>query len=97
MSNIKVVKFIDKIASLFIKSGGVLVISCVALIIFMIFKVAFPLFLSPSITLNKEIELDAKNSIIEVGFSEYQDSYFTISKNGLLNIYSIDNKKATTI
>jgi phosphate transport system permease protein len=92
MSNIKVVKFIDKIASLFIKSGGVLVISCVALIIFMIFKVAFPLFLSPSITLNKEIELEAKNSIIEVGFSEYQDSYFTISKNGLLNIYSVDNK-----
>ena len=92
MSNIKVVKFIDKIASLFIRSGGILVISCVALIIFMIFKVAFPLFLSPSITLNKEIAIEANNSIIEVGFSEYQDSYFTISKNGLLSIYSIENK-----
>lgn len=94
MSNIKVVKFIDNIASYIIKSGGVIVISCVALIIFMIFKVAFPLFLGSSITLSiPRFDLVVKEELAEIGLSEYLDSYFTISKSGHLRIYELNNQK----
>lgn len=88
MSNIRFVKTIDFFASFLIKSGGVLVIGCVALIILMIFKVALPLFFQPQITLTKQYhELDSTKNIF-VGLGEYKDSFFVVTDEGTVKIYS---------
>ena len=94
MSNIKLVKFIDRIASVFIKCGGIAVITCVALIVLMIFKVALPLFFSSNITLKAPpFELIEKDDLLEIGLGEYQDSFFTLTKNGKIKIYELSQKE----
>lgn len=97
MSNIKRVKLYDNIAKVFIKLCGGLVILCVIMIIFMIFRVAKPLFDSTSIEQKKHSLSIKPDEISYIGIGEYLNFLFYIKKNGEVQSYDKTSLAVSTL
>ena len=84
------IKLHDRLAAVTIRSGGVLVIASVILILLLIGKEALPLFYPAEAELMEKVELPAqlhKEDILSVGVDEYLGQVYAIDRRGLISMF----------
>ncbi len=88
--HLKSVKRWDRIARYVISIGGVAVIFSVVLILFLIARVTFPLFQSPSIERQALVNVNAKAdvTVLQAGVDDYLENVFTLQSNGSVAFYA---------
>ncbi|MDY0213304.1 MAG: ABC transporter permease subunit [Desulfuromonadaceae bacterium] len=87
------IKIHDRLATVIIRSGGVLVIASVILILFLIGKEALPLFYPAEAELLGRVELPAeldKGDILSVGVDEYLGRVYAIDRHGLICFFGAE-------
>lgn len=87
--HLKSVKRWDRIARYVISIGGVAVIFSVVLILFLIARVTFPLFQSPSVERQALVDVSppADVAVLQAGVDDYLESVFTLQSNGSVAFY----------
>lgn len=89
---LKKVKRNDRLARWVITIGGMAVIFSVIFILVLIAKVSLPLFLSPSAKLHAQISIPTDPAqILEIGMDEYQETGYTLDRQGELRFFNISN------
>ena len=83
------VKRWDRIARYVISIGGVAVIFSVILILFLIARVTFPLFQSPSLERQALVDVTSSNgtTVLEAGVDDYLETIFTLESDGSVVFY----------
>jgi phosphate transport system permease protein len=91
--HLKRVKRWDRIARYVITIGGVGVIFSVMLILFLIARVTFPLFQSPSIERQALVDVSsvADATVLQAGVDDYLESVFTLQDNGSVTFYATES------
>ncbi len=93
--HLKRIKRWDRIARYVITFGGVAVIFSVLLILFLIARVTFPLFQSPSV--ERQALVDVSNAsgatLMQAGVDDYLETVFTLQRDGSVVFYSAESGK----
>lgn len=91
--HLKRIKRWDRLARYAITIGGVGVIFSVILILFLIARVTFPLFQSPSIERQALVDVSsvANATVLQAGVDDYLESVFTLQSNGSVAFYDTDS------
>jgi len=91
------IKLHDRLAAVAIRSGGVLVIASVILILVLIGKEALPLFYPAEAQLKQHVDLPAgvdKDDILAVGVDEYLARVYLIDRDGTFSFMDADAEGA---
>ena len=92
---LKKIKRNDRIATWVITVGGMAIIISVVLILLLIAKVSFPLFLSPSSQLQSSFDLSHNGSagltakVLAVGMDEYLETGYVIDSDGQIAFFQV--------
>ena len=87
--HLKSVKRWDRIARYVISFGGIAVILSVVLILFLIARVTFPLFQSPSVERQALVDVSRTSgaTVLQAGVDDYLESVFTLQSDGSVAFY----------
>jgi len=87
--HLKKIKRWDRIARYVISFGGVAVIFSVVLILFLIARVTFPLFQSPSVERQALVDVTSASgaTVMQTGVDDYLESVFTLQSDGSVAFY----------
>ncbi|WP_028024589.1 ABC transporter permease subunit [Enterovibrio calviensis] len=79
----------DKLARISVTGGGLVVLFALLLIFFYLAYVVLPLFKSPDVSLNQQVELDLSGKPVQIGMDENNQLGFRYSDAGNLTVFSL--------